>query len=35
VGAVTFTVLYTYLLIERYNLRKSESDLDDLHQRTA
>jgi heme exporter protein C len=35
VGVVTFTVLYIYLLIERYNLRKSESDLDDLHQRTA
>ena len=35
VGVVTFTVLYVYLLIERYNLRKSESDLDELHQRTA
>ncbi|MCH8309349.1 MAG: cytochrome c biogenesis protein CcsA [Chloroflexi bacterium] len=35
VGMVTFTVLYIYLLIERYNLRKSESDLDELHQRTA
>jgi heme exporter protein C len=35
VAVVTFTVLYAYLLIERYNLRKSESDLDDLHQRTA
>ena len=35
VAMVTFTVLYIYLLIERYNLRKSESDLDELHQRTA
>ena len=35
VAMVTFTVLYVYLLIERYSLRKSESDLDELHQRTA
>ncbi|MDP6452318.1 MAG: cytochrome c biogenesis protein CcsA [SAR202 cluster bacterium] len=35
VAVVTFTILYAYLLIERYHLRKSESDLDDLHQRTA
>ncbi len=35
VAMVTFTVLYAYLLVERYSLRKSESDLDELHQRTA
>ncbi|RUA03913.1 MAG: cytochrome C assembly protein, partial [Candidatus Poseidoniales archaeon] len=35
VAMVTFTVLYVYLLVERYSLRKSESDLDELHQRTA
>ena len=35
VAMVTFTVLYGYLLVERYSLRKSESDLDELHQRTA
>ena len=35
VAVVTFTVLYAYLLVERYSLRKSESDLDELHQRTA
>ena len=34
VAMVTFTVLYVYLLVERYSLRKSESDLDELHQRT-
>ena len=35
VAMVTFTALYAYLLVERYSLRKSESDLDELHQRTA
>ena len=35
VSVVTFTVIYLYLLIERYSLRKSESDLDELHQRLA
>ena len=35
VATVTFTALYAYLLVERYSLRKSESDLDELHQRTA
>ena len=35
VSVVTFTVIYIYLLIERYSLRKSESDLDELHQRLA
>ena len=35
VSVVTFTVIYLYLLIERYSLRKSESDLDVLHQRLA
>ena len=34
-ATVTFTVLYAYLLVARYSLRKSESDLDELHQRTA
>ena len=35
VSVVTFTVIYFYLLMERYSLRKSESDLDELHQRLA
>ena len=35
VAMMAFTVLYAYLLVERYSLRKSESDLDELHQRTA
>ena len=35
VSVVTFTVIYLYLLMERYSLRKSESDLDELHQRLA
>ena len=35
VSVVTFTVIYIYLLMERYSLRKSESDLDELHQRLA
>ena len=34
-SVVTFTVIYLYLLMERYSLRKSESDLDELHQRLA
>ena len=35
VSVVTFTIIYLYLLMERYSLRKSESDLDELHQRLA
>ena len=35
VSVITFTVMYVYLLIERYSMRKSESDLDELHQRMA
>ena len=35
VSVVTFTVIYIYLLMERYSLRKSESGLDELHQRMA
>ncbi len=35
VSVVTFSVIYLYLLMERYSLRKSESDLDELHQRLA
>ena len=35
VSVLTFTVLYVYLLMERYSLRRSESDLDELHQRIA
>ena len=34
-SVITFTVMYVYLLIERYSMRKSESDLDELHQRMA
>ncbi len=32
VAVLTFTVLYAYLLVERFNLRRSESMLDRLHQ---
>ena len=35
VSVIAFTVMYVALLIERYALRKSESDLDELHQRMA
>ncbi|MCY4654952.1 MAG: cytochrome c biogenesis protein CcsA [Dehalococcoidia bacterium] len=35
VSVVAFTVMYISLLAERYALRKSESDLDELHQRMA
>ena len=35
ISVVTFTVIYLYLLMERYSLRKSESDLDELHRRLA
>ena len=35
VSVVTFTVIYLFMLMERYSLRKSESDLDELHQRLA
>ena len=35
VSVVAFTVMYIALLAERYALRKSESDLDELHQRMA
>ena len=35
VSVITFTVMYIALLTERYALRKSESDLDELHQRMA
>ncbi len=32
VSMVTFVVLFTYILMERYSLRRSESQLDELHQ---
>ncbi len=35
VSVAAFTVMYVYLLMERYSLRKSESDLDELYLRTA
>ena len=35
VSLIAFTILYSYTLAERYALRKSESDLDELHQRAA
>ena len=35
VSVIAFTVMYIALLTERYALRKSESDLDELHQRMA
>ena len=33
VATLTFTVLYAYLLVERYALRRSEAALDEIHQR--
>ena len=33
VSVAAFTALYVYLLMERYSLRRSESELDELHQR--
>ena len=35
VSVLTFTAIYVYMLMERYSLRKSESDLDELHRRLA
>ena len=32
ISVVTFTVLYVYMLIERYSLRRTEAALDELHQ---
>ncbi len=32
VAVVTFTVLYAYVLVERYSLRRSEADLDEIYQ---
>ena len=32
VSLVAFTVLYAYLLLERYSLKRAESDLDQLYQ---
>lgn len=32
ISAVTFTVLYAYLLMERYSLKRAESDIDGLYQ---
>lgn len=35
VSLVAFTVLYVYLLIERYSLRQTANDLDELHRRIS
>ena len=35
VSVIAFTVMYISLLTERYAMRKSESDLDEIHQRMA
>lgn len=35
VSTLAFTLLYAYLLVERYALRRSESDLDELHAELA
>ena len=35
VSVVTFTVLYAYLLVERYSLRRTEVSLEELSQRVA
>ena len=34
-SVIAFTIFYSYTLAERYALRKSESDLDELHQRAS
>ncbi|MDP6421917.1 MAG: cytochrome c biogenesis protein CcsA [SAR202 cluster bacterium] len=35
VSLLTFTLLYAYILWERYSLKRAESELDELHQQTA
>ena len=35
VSVLTFTVLYVYILVERYSLRRSEVALDELYQSAA
>lgn len=35
VATLTFTVMYVYLLIERYALRRSEAALDEIHQQLS
>ncbi len=35
VATITFTVLYAYILVERYSLRRSEAALDEIHQSVA
>ena len=35
VSTLAFTLLYAYLLVERYALRRAESDLDELHAELA
>tara|TARA_B100001971_G_C18248184_1_gene575990 strand:+ start:46 stop:825 length:780 start_codon:yes stop_codon:yes gene_type:complete len=35
VSLLTFTLLYVYILMERYSLKRAESELDDLHRQTA
>lgn len=32
ISMITFTVLYTYILVERYSLKRTEAALDELHQ---
>ena len=34
ISVITFTVLYVYMLIQRYSLRRAEAALDELHQRS-
>ena len=35
VSLVAFTVMYVYLLVERYSLKRTANDLDELHRRIA
>ena len=35
VAVIAFTVLYAYILVERYSLRRSEAALDEIHQSVA
>ena len=35
VSLLTFVVLFVYLIIERYSLRKAETDVDEIFQYAA
>ena len=35
ISMITFTVLYVLILMERYSMKRTEADLDELHQRAS